>query len=190
MLATIACGLAFLITRTVAANDLELWAYDFLVNHGGYSRSADNIVVVDFDNHSVKEIGRFPVPRGVLAKVINRVANAKPPVIGLDFFLTETREPAEDDALQQALTNAGSVIAVGSRRSAQPRAAAQVLPARGETAARVLPGRYTRRGWLRVREHAAGQRRLRTRHDAVAAQSQRPVFISARDSAAVCRKTY
>jgi adenylate cyclase len=110
MLAVIACGLAFLITRSVAANDLELWAYDFLVNHGGYSHSADNIVVVDFDNKAIQEIGRFPVPRGVLASVINHVATAKPPVIGLDFFLAEEREPQEDKPLQQAFTNAGNVI--------------------------------------------------------------------------------
>ena len=37
MLAAIACGLAFLISRSVAANDFELWAYDFLVNHGRYA---------------------------------------------------------------------------------------------------------------------------------------------------------
>src|SRR5579863_2760963 len=110
MLAAIACGLAFLITRTLAASDLELWAYDFLVNHGGYSRAANNIVVVDFDNQSIRHIGRFPVPRGVLAKVINGVASGKPNVIGLDFFLTEEREPPEDNALQKALTDAGNVI--------------------------------------------------------------------------------
>jgi len=110
MLAAIACGLAFLITRTMAANDLELWAYDFLVNHGRYAPRADNIVVVNFGNKSVQQIGRFPIPRGVLATVINRVASGKPSVIGLDFFLTEERDPPEDDALQKALTNAGNVI--------------------------------------------------------------------------------
>jgi adenylate cyclase len=110
MLAFAACGLAFLITRSVAAGDIELWAYDSLVNHGGYSRSADNIVVVDFDNAAVTELQQFPVPRKILADVITEVASAKPRVIGLDFFLTEKREPAEDAALQQALTNAGNVI--------------------------------------------------------------------------------
>jgi len=110
MLAAIACGLAFLISRSVAANDFELWAYDFLVNHGRYAPRADNIVVVNFGNKSVQQIGRFPIPRGVLATVINRVASGKPSVIGLDFFLTEPRDPAEDDALQKALTDAGNVI--------------------------------------------------------------------------------
>jgi len=110
MLAFAACGLAFLITRSVAAGDIELWAYDFLVNHGGYSRPADNIVVVDFDNDAVAELKQFPISRTVLADVITKVGSAKPRVIGLDFFLTEKREPADDAALQQALTKAGSVI--------------------------------------------------------------------------------
>src|ERR1700758_1925918 len=100
ILATIACGLAFLIARSsVAAGDVEVWAYDFLVNHGGYARAADNIVVVDFDNQTVEHTGRFPVPRGVLAKVLADVADGKPRVIGLDFFLTEMRDPPEDQAL-------------------------------------------------------------------------------------------
>jgi adenylate cyclase len=109
-LAVVACGLALLITRSTAASDLELWAYDFLVNHGGYSRPADNIMVVDFDNQTVKHAGRFPMPRGMLAKVLAIVASGKPRVIGLDFFLTEMRDPLEDQALQDALTNAGNVI--------------------------------------------------------------------------------
>ena len=110
MLAAVACGLAFLLTRSVVANDMESWAYDFLVNHGRYAPPADNIVVVNFGNKAVQHIGRFPIPRGILATVINRVAAGKPNVIGLDFFLTEERDPPEDDALQKALTNAGNVI--------------------------------------------------------------------------------
>jgi class 3 adenylate cyclase/CHASE2 domain-containing sensor protein len=110
LLALAACGLAFVVTRSVAASDLELWAYDFLINHGGYSRMTDNIVVVDFDNEAIQQIRRFPVPRTLLADVITRVSSAKPRVIGLDFFLTEPRDPAEDAALQKALTQAGNVI--------------------------------------------------------------------------------
>ncbi len=110
MLAAVACGLGFFLARSVVASDVELWAYDFLVNHGRYTPPADNIVVVNFGNKSVQQIGRFPIPRGVLATVINRVASGKPSVIGLDFFLTEERDPPEDDALQHALTSAGNVI--------------------------------------------------------------------------------
>ena len=110
MLSLAACGLAFLITRSVAASDIELWAYDFLVNHGGYTRTAGNIVVVDFDNDAVNELRQFPISRKALADVITAVASAKPRVIGLDFFLTESRDREGDLALQEALTRAGNVI--------------------------------------------------------------------------------
>ena len=109
LLAAAACGLAFLFTRSIAARDLELWAYDFLVNHGGYTRTADNIVVVDFDNDAVKQLS-FPVSRKALADIIAKVASAKPRVIGLDFFLSEHRQPEEDAALHDALNQAGNVI--------------------------------------------------------------------------------
>jgi adenylate cyclase len=112
VLGILAYGLAMAAGQLVVASDLELWTYDFLVNHGGhYTKDNDDIVVVVFDDATVTHLGRFPIPRTVLAEVIRRVSKAKPRIIGLDFFLTEPREPAEDNALQGALTEAGNVIA-------------------------------------------------------------------------------
>ena len=111
VLGMVAYGLAMAASQSVVASDLELWAYDFLVNHGGcYTKENDNIVVVAFDDATVTHLGRFPIPRPVLADVIRRVSSAKPRVIGLDFFLTEPRDSGEDTALQGALTEAGNVI--------------------------------------------------------------------------------
>src|SRR4029077_12733417 len=98
-------------SQSVMASDLELWTYDFLVNHGGcYTKENDNIVVVAFDDDTVTYLGRFPIPRTVVADVIRRISTAKPRIVGLDFFLSEPRDPAEDGALQEALTEAGNVI--------------------------------------------------------------------------------
>jgi adenylate cyclase len=110
LLGTVAYGLALAASQSVVASDLELWNYDFLVNHGGYTKQSDDIVVVAFDDATVAHFGRFPIPRTVLADVIRRVSKAKPRIIGLDFFLSEPREPAEDADLQRALTQAGNVI--------------------------------------------------------------------------------
>ncbi|HYW38348.1 MAG TPA: adenylate/guanylate cyclase domain-containing protein [Terriglobales bacterium] len=111
LLGMVAYGMALAASQSVAASDLELWTYDFLVNHGGcYSKENDNIIVVAFDDATVTHLGRFPIPRTVLADVIRRVSTAKPRIVGLDFFLSEPREPAEDAALQEALTDAGNVI--------------------------------------------------------------------------------
>jgi len=112
VLAIVAYGLAMAASQSVVASDLELWTYDFLVNHGGcYTKENDNIIVVAFDDDTVAHLRRFPIPRTVLADVIRKVSSAKPRVIGLDFFLTEPRDSTEDTALQGALTEAGNVIA-------------------------------------------------------------------------------
>jgi adenylate cyclase len=111
LLGIVAYGMGLAASQSVVASDLELWTYDFLMNHGGcYSKENDNIVVVAFDDDTVAQLGRFPIPRTVLADVIRRVSRAKPRIIGLDFFLSEPRDPAEDAALQKALSDAGNVI--------------------------------------------------------------------------------
>ncbi len=111
LLGIVAYGLALGASQSVVASDLELWNYDFLVNHGGYyTEHKDDIVVVAFDDATVAHFGRFPIPRTVLADVIRRVSTAKPRIVGLDFFLTEPRDHDEDAALQGALTEAGNVI--------------------------------------------------------------------------------
>ncbi len=111
LLGMVAYGIALAASQSVVASDLELWNYDFLVNHGGYyKKENDDIVVVTFDDDTVAHFGRFPIPRTVLADVIRRVSTAKPRIVGLDFFLSEPRDPAEDAALQEALTQAGNVI--------------------------------------------------------------------------------
>jgi adenylate cyclase len=96
--------------RTTAFHDLNLWTYDFLVNHSEAHPPSSAIVLVDFDDATFERIRRFPIPRDQVAKVIERIADAKPNVIGLDFLLSEPRTPEEDAAMQAALTHAGNVI--------------------------------------------------------------------------------
>lgn len=90
--------------------DLNNWTYDFLINHGRYAAAAQDIVFVDFDDQTFAKIQKYPIPRSTIAQVIQRVGNAKPAVIGLDIFLSESRTPEEDADMQQALASAGNVI--------------------------------------------------------------------------------
>jgi CHASE2 domain-containing sensor protein len=101
-----------LMRQTTAFQDLNLWTYDFLVNHVGANAPSSHVVIVDFDDATFERIQRFPIPRNQVAEVIERVGAAKPSIIGLDFLLSEPRTPAEDQAMQAALTNAGNVIVV------------------------------------------------------------------------------
>jgi adenylate cyclase len=104
------CGVAFAIGRSGAMADIEFWGYDFLVNHAGYRPPDPNIVLVDFDDATVSTLNQFPIRRSTMALVIEKIATAKPRVIGLDVFLSESRGADEDAEMQKALTSAGNVI--------------------------------------------------------------------------------
>jgi adenylate cyclase len=104
------CAIAFAMGRSGAMADIELWGYDFLVNHAGYRAPDPNIVLVDFDDATVSALNQFPIRRTTMALVIEKIAMAKPRVIGLDVFLSESRGAEEDAEMQKALTSAGNVI--------------------------------------------------------------------------------
>ena len=88
----------------------ELQGYDLLVFTGGFSPPDENIAIVDFDNASVEAIGKYPIPREVVARVMSRIAEGQPAVVGLDKLLSETSGKEADQLLATALDNAGIVV--------------------------------------------------------------------------------
>jgi len=54
-----------------------------------------NIVVVEIDNASIAQLGRWPWPRSVHARLLDQLAEAQPAAVVYDVLFTE---PAEDDA--------------------------------------------------------------------------------------------
>jgi CHASE2 domain-containing sensor protein/predicted Ser/Thr protein kinase len=56
----------------------------------------DRIVIVAIDDDSIKQIGRWPWPRNVLADMVKWLAEAEAKIIGLQIFLTE---PQSDPGL-------------------------------------------------------------------------------------------
>jgi class 3 adenylate cyclase len=103
-------SLLVFLTNWTPYGDLNHWTYDFLINHGHYAPKAKNIVFVDFDNRTFARIDKYPIPRSDIAAVIEKIAQAKPAVIGVDIFLSEPRSAASDAAMQKALTDAGNVV--------------------------------------------------------------------------------
>jgi class 3 adenylate cyclase len=109
----VAFGLTFAVSmleRWTAFSDLTNWTYDFLVNHGRYAPTSKEVVFVDFDDATFAQIQKFPIPRSTVADVVAKVGQAKPAIIGLDIFLSESRNADEDAAMQRALTAAGNVV--------------------------------------------------------------------------------
>ena len=110
VLAAVASGAVLFLRHTPAFQDTDHFTYDFTIDHGGLLRSSPQIFFVDFDEPTFDHIRQYPIPRSTIADVIQRVATGQPRVIGLDVFLSEPRSPAEDQKMQQVLTNAGNVV--------------------------------------------------------------------------------
>jgi adenylate cyclase len=109
-IAAVATVTIFFAVRSTAISDFNYWTYDFAINHAGNSGTADNIVLVDFDEETFARIRKFPIPRASFAEVVAKIGAQRPRVIGMDVFLSEPRSPQEDKAMQDALTSAGVVI--------------------------------------------------------------------------------
>jgi adenylate cyclase len=119
VLAVAICALVALLSNWVPYTDLDNWTYDFLVNHGRYAQPSADVVFVDFDDQTFAQVQQYPMPRSIIAQVIQQVGRAKPAVIGLDVLLSEPRDPEEDRVMQDALTEAGNVILAAQTSAGQ-----------------------------------------------------------------------
>ena len=96
---------------------LERWAYDLGVRMSSKGPS-DKIAVIAIDEQSIANIGRWPWPREVHAKLIDQLSAAKAKVIGNTvFFFEPQKDPGlayveealaayEKDLVQDALKSA------------------------------------------------------------------------------------
>ncbi len=113
------CVLVALLANWVPYADLDSWTYDFLVNHGGYAQPSSDVVFVDFDDKTFEQVKQYPMPRSIIAQVIQQVGQAQPAVIGLDVLLSEPRDAEEDRVMQDGLTKAANVILAAQTSAGQ-----------------------------------------------------------------------
>ncbi len=72
----------------------------------GFQTSPDpNVVIVGIDNHSVKDIGTYPVPRSVYAKALENLEQAGAAVVAFDIVFPDSRDPVTDKVFADALAN-------------------------------------------------------------------------------------
>src|SRR6185312_14271380 len=73
-----------------------------------------NIVILMIDDASIADIGRWPVPRRVLAETVRAAHRAGAKAIGLDILLAEpargSTDDDSDDDLAAAIRAAGNVV--------------------------------------------------------------------------------
>ncbi len=84
--------LIFALLHVNFINNFELKFYDTRMKLNRYEKKAEKIVIVDIDDYSIERLGRWPWPRSVIAKTINKINLGKPKVIGLGFIYSEYEE--------------------------------------------------------------------------------------------------
>lgn len=92
---------------------IESRTYDFRLRLRDTVRKpkvSGEIVIVAIDEKSIREIGRWPWRREVMADLVDRISAAAPRVIGLDIMFTEADHEAADLKLAEAVRRAGNVV--------------------------------------------------------------------------------
>ena len=94
---------ATLLSWTPLSTAIDDSAYDWMSRLYAVSRPNPAAVIVAIDETTLQQQGGMRSLRTVLAKVLNVVADAPPPVVAIDFTLADAGDPAEDALLAAAL---------------------------------------------------------------------------------------
>ncbi|MFW5640057.1 MAG: CHASE2 domain-containing protein, partial [Thermodesulfobacteriota bacterium] len=84
--------LVFSILRIDFLDNLELKFYDLRMKMREAPGDSDEIVIVDIDDDSIDKLGRWPWPRSLMARAIEKVHEASPKLIGLNMIYSEPEE--------------------------------------------------------------------------------------------------
>lgn len=103
-------------------------SYDLLLPVQAPSMSPD-IVIIDIDDASIMELGRWPWPRSTHADLLNVLSKYQSKAIGLDIIFSEAQNPIADRALAQAVENNGRTFLI----------TAPVLLSQGSGVSELLP---------------------------------------------------
>lgn len=87
----------------------KFYDYKFLIR--GKREASKNIVIVGIDDESTKMLGRWPWPRGILAKGIDNLNEKGAKIIGVDIiFPEESQDKIQDIKFTDSLAKCGRVI--------------------------------------------------------------------------------
>jgi adenylate cyclase len=115
--ALLTAGLGFISLRTKALQSFDYWTADWrsalLADRAPSQHPGVAIVLIDDD--AIEGLPyRSPIDRGLMARLIDRVSEARPVAIGLDFLFDQATEPTKDRELVAAIGRARGRIVIGS----------------------------------------------------------------------------
>ncbi|MBI5195508.1 MAG: adenylate/guanylate cyclase domain-containing protein [Nitrospirae bacterium] len=86
--------------------DLRLRIRNFIKNE----LPPEDVIIVTVDEKSIKEIGRWPWSRDVMADLVNKISEGTPKVIGIDIMFSERESKKTDNKLADVFKKAGNVV--------------------------------------------------------------------------------
>lgn len=89
--------------------------YDSFFQFRGAKAPSTRIVIVDIDEASIGKLGQWPWPRTVVARLIRRIADAEPAVLGLDVIFPEKDRTSPANFLPLFEKAVGEEIDLGTR---------------------------------------------------------------------------
>jgi len=108
LLLAVVSSLVMVVFAIVPPNRLDNVLYDILARANG--RPADtSILIVDIDDRSLAQLGAWPWSRDVHARMVDRLTEAGARTIVYDVLFSEAGDPAQDQALGEAIKRSGRV---------------------------------------------------------------------------------
>ena len=104
------------LTAALFVHNDVLWRWDNLLYDAQlsiWSRTvSDDIIIINIDDESLEQIGRWPWPRSIHAELINKIDQESPRAIGLDIIFNEpdSNNPVSDVLLARAMRKSGKVV--------------------------------------------------------------------------------
>ena len=106
---------------------LDNAVYDVIVRSTPTRAAAEEIVIVDIDEHSLSTVGQWPWRRDVVGRLVDRLRELGAAVVALDIIFAEPDRDSADDgtgpdvALAAALGRGGTVLGYGATFDAPAR---------------------------------------------------------------------
>ncbi|MFP4418729.1 MAG: CHASE2 domain-containing serine/threonine-protein kinase, partial [Chitinispirillaceae bacterium] len=104
--------------------------YDFNISFAA-KEIPDSVVIVGIDDESISSIGGFPWPRSTMASLVEKIQQARPGAIALDFFFPYRDEPDHNDSLEAVFSRIPKLVLpfrAGEIGADQPKRTAAVPP--------------------------------------------------------------
>ncbi len=114
-----------------ALDRLEAPFLDLRFQIAGHRAPPRDLAIVAIDDDAVRQAGRYPLPRTIVAQLVEALARSEPRAVGLDILFLDPGPPDADAALAGALRGTKAVVAAAGLFARDPAAAAQTgaLPA-------------------------------------------------------------